>query len=182
MIHNDEPHAAAASTPQINDVICGRGADARNHPGNKRFRLLINIHCDAYKNASKSEKTRITKMIVDEILANGGRFMKRDMSTMTWQEIDSRSCREKTGQSLREMAASKIAKTDEAANGGCGVPCSRRGTLLKLQQYLYNQMKEMDTSTSTVSTSQSQRPSGGSGSSNGDGNMNVATPDCIKSS
>ena len=130
--------------PRPDDVICGRGADARNHPGNRRFRSLINLHCDAYSSASKSEKTRITKTIVDDVVNKGGRFLKKDMATGSWNEIDSRSCREKTGQSLRECAASKTVKKQEGRNPG--VPCSRRGTLLKLQQYLFAKMTEVEAS------------------------------------
>lgn len=130
-------------TPQANDVMCGRGADARNHVGNKRFRMQISLHCEAYAKASKSEKTKITRMIVDSVARDSGRFLKKDPTTGEWYEIDDRSSREKTGQSLREMAASKVTKKPGAKSG---LPCSERGTLARLQEHVFSKLVEINRS------------------------------------
>ena len=138
---------------QPNDVICGRGAAAKNHVGNHRYRLLITLHHDAYRNASKSEKSQITEMVVNEIYQIGGRFLKRDLQKSAWIQIDERSCREKTGHSLREMSMSKCGQK----NGGYGKDqVSNRGELLRIQEHLFKKLCENRVSPKKWDTSNSR--------------------------
>ena len=49
------------------DIICGRGSRV-THPGNQRFRALVQKHKDAYQQAQRrDDKTRITQGIVDTL-------------------------------------------------------------------------------------------------------------------
>lgn len=60
----------AVDAPEDNDIICGRGKSV-SHPGNLKFRRMVSIRKDEYKQAKRREdKTRIATEIVDE-LRNG---------------------------------------------------------------------------------------------------------------
>eukprot|EP01082_Thalassiosira_pseudonana_P006353 g6030.t1 g6030 contig20:646040-646744(-) len=60
-----------------NDVLCGRGGGTNVHPGNRRFRDLINANRRAYLKARKNDKPAISRSIVRTIREMNGRFSKR---------------------------------------------------------------------------------------------------------
>lgn len=74
--------------PGPHDVICARGKQALNHPGNLRFREMIAQSLDEYSEAStKLEKSNIVSTIVDavrEASPHGG-FVKEVDGT--WYEV-----------------------------------------------------------------------------------------------
>lgn len=80
-------------------VICSRGRDAMEHPGNKRFRVLIDIHLAAYKSApTKIEKTVVVSTIfesIQEASPHGG-FVRKIGGK--WQRAKPSFAREKIGQ------------------------------------------------------------------------------------
>jgi hypothetical protein len=57
------------------------------HPGNRRFRDLINTHRRAYLKARKNDKPSISRNIVRQIRATGGKFTKKDEKTGLWFEV-----------------------------------------------------------------------------------------------
>ena len=60
----------AITTPGTWDILCGRGKSAA-HPGNQRFRQIIQSRRDEYQRAvRRDDKTKITFEIV-ESLRNG---------------------------------------------------------------------------------------------------------------
>lgn len=138
--------------PNPRDVICARGAESRFHPGNKRFRDIIDQYCEGYMNAPKSERQLYTKKIVKMIHDSGGRFMKRgkaegvpvsDDESCEWYEIDARSSREKVSQSLREKGAMCMDRKKMLSEE----PHSEQGMLLKIQGYLFEQsLKKLESS------------------------------------
>ena len=80
------------------DVICARGKSAFQHPGNKRFRELIENRAEDYASASnKFEKSVIVSQIVDEVrqASPGGGFIRSDKGI--WYEVGD-AAREKVGQ------------------------------------------------------------------------------------
>ena len=80
------------------DVICARGKTAFHHPGNQRFRALIENRVEAYAAAAnKFEKSVIVSQIVDEIrlASSGGGFIRSDRGV--WYEVGD-AAREKVGQ------------------------------------------------------------------------------------
>ena len=80
------------------DVICARGKSAFQHPGNQRFRALIETRVEDYASASnKFEKSVIVSQIVDEVRnasPNGG-FIRSEKGL--WYEVGD-AAREKVGQ------------------------------------------------------------------------------------
>eukprot|EP01083_Nonionella_stella_P231179 816548_1 len=96
-------------TPNHNDVLSGRGGAVNSHPGNKRYRDLVNSMKAEYLSprTRKMQKTHIAASIVWEIRQSNplGRFLKADASTGMWQEIGDKAAFRKTGQALRENSS-----------------------------------------------------------------------------
>lgn len=90
------------------DVLCGRGGKANHHLGNKLYRKLV---CDAkekYRNTSdKDEKTDMSRSIVDQVFAYGGKFVKKDPGSSRFYVLTKAEARIKTSQALRENRDSK---------------------------------------------------------------------------
>ena len=83
------------------DVICARGKEALKHTGNQRYRHLIDLYLEAYKDASnRQEKSRIVSSVVDSVRAASpdGGFVRQDEATGRWYEVGDHFAREKTGQ------------------------------------------------------------------------------------
>lgn len=99
----------------VNDVLCGRGGGTNVHPGNRRFRDLVNANRRAYLKAKKNDKPTISRSIVQAIRQMNGRFLKKDDAKDLWFEIGDDSAREKTSQALRQRAPEmrKILHEDE---------------------------------------------------------------------
>ncbi|EJK68744.1 hypothetical protein THAOC_10051 [Thalassiosira oceanica] len=98
-----------------NDVLCGRGGGTNVHPGNRRFRDLINANRRAYLKARKNDKPNISRSIVRTVREMNGRFLKKDDKLGLWFEIGDDGAREKTSQALRQRAPEmrKILMEDE---------------------------------------------------------------------
>jgi len=93
--------------PRDNDVLCGRGGNINTHPGNSRFRDLVEQRKISYIDAQfKRDKRRISQSILDDIkgLTPAGRFLTRHEKDGPWREIDEDKARDKTSQALRENA------------------------------------------------------------------------------
>jgi hypothetical protein len=92
-------------TDDINemDVLAGRGGKVNNHPGNIRYRNVVSETKAQYKNASRTDKTALVKIVVKHVHNYGGRFLKKDKKdggryfVMTEAEA-----RKKTSQALRQ--------------------------------------------------------------------------------
>jgi hypothetical protein len=88
------------------DVCCGRGKRNWNHVGNINFRKLIQDNVERYVDApTKNEKTAVVISLVDDIRANGGHFLKQNVSG-SWFDIGDHQAREKVGHSLRDQVNS----------------------------------------------------------------------------
>ena len=90
-------------SPSDNDVICSRGKQAQNHPGNLAFQSIIDEHLSEYSSApGKIEKSIIVSDIIEAIRRkspNGG-FVK--LVGGQWYEIGSLAARERVSQALRD--------------------------------------------------------------------------------
>lgn len=103
--------------PATNDVLCGRGGSINSHPGNERFRTLVEKRKRVYLTARfKREKRLIASSIVSEIRNLNGRFLQRDSKSGLWKDIGDEKARDKTSQALRENAPSIRAEIEEEIN------------------------------------------------------------------
>lgn len=84
------------------DILCGRGGMTNNHFGNKRFRVIVSRHRQDYMDAPKIKKPDVARLIVKTIRADAGRFLKKDVKTGKWYEINDKKAAEKASQALRE--------------------------------------------------------------------------------
>eukprot|EP00565_Helicotheca_tamesis_P009160 CAMPEP_0185730780 /NCGR_PEP_ID=MMETSP1171-20130828/11009_1 /TAXON_ID=374046 /ORGANISM="Helicotheca tamensis, Strain CCMP826" /LENGTH=274 /DNA_ID=CAMNT_0028399909 /DNA_START=140 /DNA_END=964 /DNA_ORIENTATION=- len=89
-----------------NDVLCGRGGGTNRHAGNKYFRTIVNHVRPKYVLAQKLQKSSIARAIVVAVQSRGGRFVKKDESTVDkWDVISEKQAILKTSQALREGLA-----------------------------------------------------------------------------
>eukprot|EP00957_Ditylum_brightwellii_P000637 49399-Ditylum_brightwellii.AAC.1 len=89
-----------------NDVLCGRGAEIINNPGNRRFRALTRHFRSMYtKSATRDYKTGISRAIVDAVrkASPPGRFLKKHATQDIWYEIGDGKAWEKTSQTIRDI-------------------------------------------------------------------------------
>jgi hypothetical protein len=102
-------------TPGEYDVICARGAEAKNHIGNLNFRKRVAESAESYSKApSKIFKTLIVTAIIEWVHTQSpdGGFVKRFDGA--WYEVGEDIAREKSGQALREMNHSKYKSSMKA--------------------------------------------------------------------
>ena len=95
------------------DVLCGRGVNLAAHPGNERFRALVQSkydesYCTTF---TTREKRALAQEIIDHIksLIPPGRFLKRPGKNHTnrglkgpWEELPSKEVLKKTCQAVRD--------------------------------------------------------------------------------
>ena len=111
-------HQEQSILPGPMDVIMGRDWEAQIHPGTMRLREIIASHWDAYDNAKKLEKTKITREIVQEVKAGGNRFLKVDGAG--YVVVDDSVAREKVSSSFRDQRK-KAANNAEGTRKRLGV-------------------------------------------------------------
>ncbi len=102
----EEQESSGIATPCVNDVLCGRGKNVNNHPGNKLFQSAVKSVRVEYVRSQKRDKPKFAKCIVSNIqnLNPPGRFLKLDTSTGLWYDIGNKKALSKTRQALREGA------------------------------------------------------------------------------
>jgi hypothetical protein len=93
------------SIPSKYDVLCGRGRGFFAHPGNRRMLLVVQQYKARYTAATKTEKSRITKDVLDVIHKAGNdaaKFLKMGKDTPYWYELNSKEAHKKVAHTLRE--------------------------------------------------------------------------------
>lgn len=102
---NPAPASTTPCEPTASDVLCGRGGTINTHPGNAKYRQLVEQRKRVYLTARfKREKRLISESIIKEIRNQSppGRFLNRDAKDGDWYDIGDIKAREKTSQALRE--------------------------------------------------------------------------------
>jgi hypothetical protein len=96
----------AIKDPHDNDVMYGRGGGTNHHPGNKRYRKLVEDRKLDYVNSKRLDKPLVALDIIRVWRAQEppGRFLKLDEKTGLWTDVGDKKAREKTSQALREKA------------------------------------------------------------------------------
>jgi hypothetical protein len=92
--------------PGVNDILSGRGNGANQHSGNIYFRNLIASYRRRYVISGAVVKKQITSQafVIVQSRVPPGRFLKFDMKTGIWTELDQDAALKKTAQALREKA------------------------------------------------------------------------------
>ena len=102
-LHNSMVNGGATDL----DVLSGRGAMTNAHPGNIRYRKLIEDYKPEHAAlTSKQKKCAFTVRVMEEIKGYGGRFLTKACENGPWVLLDSvkkpNAARKKISQSLRE--------------------------------------------------------------------------------
>lgn len=93
-------HHGQYVTPKVEDVLFGRGKPTRNHPGNLRFRNIMEQHADEYNNAAKFVKSLVAKKLVHLVASGGSRFL-RPTETGHWVVVEEKVAQDKISQYFR---------------------------------------------------------------------------------
>eukprot|EP00934_Nitzschia_sp_Nitz4_P006316 Nitzschia sp. Nitz4//scaffold18_size181773//178945//179922//NITZ4_001948-RA/size181773-processed-gene-0.75-mRNA-1//-1//CDS//3329540110//6306//frame0 len=100
--------------PGPKDVICGRGAKAKNHSGNLVFKKYIQQFIGTYSDAqTKLEKSVIVTNVIDSIQGKGGIFVK-ELEKNEWAEVGDELKRDKIGQAFRDALHGKYRSSTKA--------------------------------------------------------------------
>ena len=125
----DEKSRVDTIRPGKMDVILGRGKTLHQHPGNVRFRHILEMNHEEYEAAGKYAKTAIAEKILRIIHDSGGRFLQpakqpekslssnttnskrsnsntKSTTTAAYEEIDHLTARNKVSFTYRTMRAS----------------------------------------------------------------------------
>jgi hypothetical protein len=83
------------------DVLCGKGNT--HHQGNIRFRRIVADHHQRYPvSMTKHHTMRVSKMILVEVLSQGGRFLRKDSISCKWYVADGKAEKNKISHCVRE--------------------------------------------------------------------------------
>jgi hypothetical protein len=93
------------------DVLCGRTAESYAHPGNTRFREIVQQRRKEYRSATRrSDKNLITKQVIQSVQQPGGRFLRFD-ARVGWTPLSDEDMYEKVSHALRGSVGSSAAKS-----------------------------------------------------------------------
>jgi len=106
--------------PSPNDILYGRGGGTNHHPGNKRYRKLVEDRKIEYVNSKRLDKPVVALDIVKKWRSQSppGRFLRMDDKTGLWSDVGDKKAREKTSQALREKAPQIRRELEEAGYPG----------------------------------------------------------------
>lgn len=100
------------------DVLCGRGGQTNNHPGNSWYRRLVRSNRALYRSCPKHSKMLVAKAIVQAIQQQEppGRFIKLtkgdgNTSEHIWKPITYSQAVNKTSQALREKETASFKRS-----------------------------------------------------------------------
>ncbi len=108
------------TTPGKNDCLYGRGGKTNHHPGNQKYRKLVDSKKAVYLASTRLDKPEVSLSVVHfwRAMNPPGRFLEQDKTTRLWHDVGDDRAREKTSQALREKpTAPYVKKKDKQAYG-----------------------------------------------------------------
>lgn len=97
-------HAKQEVIPASHDILCGPGGHARRNKGNQMFFQVLRKHHRVYaRTMTKQQKTGISKLIFNDIISRGSRFLKKDPIFERWYLASNKAARDKISHALRRM-------------------------------------------------------------------------------
>lgn len=103
--------------PNSDDILLGRKACIFHHPGNRRYRDLINVNLPRYRELENKKLSRsiFIKELLDKILKNGRvRFLRYKEGQ--WTSVPFKTVKEKIAHALRDGVAKAIFGLDKNNN------------------------------------------------------------------
>mmetsp|Transcript_17912 Transcript_17912/g.27136 ORF Transcript_17912/g.27136 Transcript_17912/m.27136 type:complete len:222 (+) Transcript_17912:28-693(+) len=94
--------------PNEKYIILGRGSKNYNHPGNVKFRQLVDRDLPLYVQGNKKCKSEVIEKVINEIQNEGMSFMECSVdngeSTHCWIELNTKESRKKVAHRFRDSA------------------------------------------------------------------------------
>ncbi|KAL7539550.1 hypothetical protein ACHAXR_010594 [Thalassiosira sp. AJA248-18] len=96
--------------PGENDCLTGRGGGTNVHPGNIKYRKMMDDNKSSYLALCRLDKCARSMKIVQDWRSQNppGRFLRLNDETKLWDDIGDQEARAKVSQSLREKRPSKL--------------------------------------------------------------------------
>lgn len=93
-------------TPNVHDVLLGRGKPFQNHEGNQSMLQIVDMFRKRYHESERAFKHEIIEEVLDIIKSKGGRFLERidDFEKSYWSEVPHRMSYRKVGHAFRSNA------------------------------------------------------------------------------
>jgi hypothetical protein len=86
------------------DIMCGRGSANGNREGNNAFTEIIQANLHLYlKASSRVGKTAVVAEILDRMHSSGARFLKKDVNSQRWRQMNRGQAHVKIGHAIRDM-------------------------------------------------------------------------------
>ena len=101
-------------TPGITDILLGRGKDVQDHTGNFKMRELVKGHQAHYCSLPRTQRRDYAEKVLDEILDEGARFLKRRSDRTKrylladWEEAERSAALSKVSHLLREKRKKQV--------------------------------------------------------------------------
>lgn len=92
---------------QPTDVLLGRGKGSQDHPGNIRFRKVLDGYSDVYDSAPRQERRQIARELCHMLTSDGMRFLKLSEEGLWVEERDLAAVEAKIGQKFRSNRKKK---------------------------------------------------------------------------
>ena len=102
--NKSEDNRSHGTLPLVNDVLLGRGRPFQASSGNKRMHAIISKYKGEYISRPRDQKRLFVEIVLDEVLQDGTRFLKRVETTGGsgyWEEVDRSTASEKVWHALR---------------------------------------------------------------------------------
>mmetsp|Transcript_7152 Transcript_7152/g.18186 ORF Transcript_7152/g.18186 Transcript_7152/m.18186 type:complete len:273 (+) Transcript_7152:52-870(+) len=142
-----------------NDIICARNSLVHRNPGNQRYTAVVQEFADAYHATNeKTEKMAIRRQVAQRVLEYGGRFVRYEESSNSFEEITDKSkVREKIAHALRaadpkKKQATKQLRAIKAASGAAQKPSREQYDLRQDNPPLDHQIPAPSSLTPVVSS------------------------------
>jgi len=106
-------------TPNVHDVLLGRGKPFQNHDGNQSMLRIVDMYRKRYHESERAFKHEIIEEVLDIIKSKGGRFLERidDFDKSFWNQVPHRMAYRKVGHAFRSNARRiSMEKRDQAHN------------------------------------------------------------------
>ena len=111
------------SSPGPGDILLGRGKSIQNHPGNIRYRAIIEKNLGRFESATqRGAKAELVKGVLRQIYSSGANFWQLDKSSQNknknkrWTPADEKTAFEKVSHSFRNAKMALLNRT--SSSGG----------------------------------------------------------------
>ena len=119
------------SSPGPGDILLGRGKSIQNHPGNIRYRAIIEKNLARFESATRrGAKAELVKDVLQQVFSSGANFWQLDKSSQNkkWTPVDEKTACEKISHSFRNAKTTVLNRTSSSGGSIEGSSISESAT------------------------------------------------------